>query len=55
MALAIEQVLEGGNVEAGRAMITRLEAELIPMLDKIRVALGKTMLQEGAFAGSERG
>lgn len=40
MALFIEQSLDGGDVEAGRAAIIRLEGELSPLLEAMHAALG---------------
>jgi len=39
MALAVEQVLEGGDLEAGRALIAKLDSRLTPLLEALRGAL----------------
>ena len=49
MALAVEQVLDGGDRDVARAMITRLDARLAPLLAALRAAL-----DEEALAGCQK-
>ncbi|HIJ62687.1 MAG TPA: response regulator, partial [Rhodospirillaceae bacterium] len=45
LALAVEQVLDGGDVEAGRALIAKLEARLTPLLEALHTALDEVTPQ----------
>ena len=54
LALAVEQVLDGGDVEAGKALITRLETKLTPLIESIDKALDDNATRPNAGKATDR-